>query len=188
MGCVICKQTLALQTDLFEIAWTAYFDASLLKTSYSVRVHKYWPEALFREFPIWENNVWTHHYIILMDLLEQQRVWAQIRVVVLTNKAHMDHQPVECSSSVVYLQLVPRNPPEWGKNYLYHLPRRVWEHLTQVRDQGFIRWAYRDNEILEQQIAYWIGKGPQGKPWNVQNTCYTDSWQTKYMVPLSLHS
>ena len=71
IGCVTCKQTLALQTDLFEIAWTAYFDASLLKTSYSVRVHKYWPEAPFREFPIWENNVWTHHYVILMDLLEQ---------------------------------------------------------------------------------------------------------------------
>ena len=60
-------------------------------TEFTVQVQKYWTDDSIREFPHWEQDVWTFHYITFLKLKKEEKVWGQVRIVVLTNMEHTGH-------------------------------------------------------------------------------------------------
>ena len=139
VGCINCKKTYSLQSDLYRITWTALFEMGVDATEFTVQVQKYWTDDSTKEFPHWEQDVWTFHYITILEIKRKEKVWGQVKIVVLTNMEHTGHQHEEqCSSSVVHYQVVPRDPPEWGILLLRQLPRKVYDHLKLIDVPGYI--------------------------------------------------
>ena len=91
VGCINCKKTYSLQSDLYRITWTTLFEMGVDATEFTVQVQKYWTDNFIREFPHWEQGVWTFHYVTFLEIRRKEKVWGQVRIVVLMNMEHTEH-------------------------------------------------------------------------------------------------